>query len=139
MISITSDLITHVKLIDEQHRELFNRINAVELIGEEAAASSDHTKEDIEKTLDFLGSYITKHFGEEEELQVRYNYPKHKWHHEMHEWYIAEYHKLRAEYESNGFSEQYSHLLNESMMKWFVRHVRNVDVELGKFIRERMK
>ena len=136
MISVTSDLMTHVQLIDDQHKELFNRINAVESIGEKTATDKEHEKAEVEKTLDFLGSYIIKHFGEEEELQIRYGYPKHKWHHEMHVWYIAEYHKLRAEYESNGFSEQFLNLLNESIMKWFVRHVRHVDVELGKFIRE---
>jgi hemerythrin len=96
----------------------------------------DH-KQEYTSIILFLKDYAVKHFGEEEELQIRYGYPKHKWHHEMHVWYIAEYHKLRAEYESNGFSEQFLHLLNESIMKWFVRHVRHVDVELGKFIRER--
>ena len=138
MITVTSELLTHVHLIDEQHKELFNCINAVESIGDEAAENTEIEKAEVEKTLDFLGSYIVKHFGEEEELQIRYGYPKHNWHHEMHVWYIAEYHKLRAEYESNGFSEHFLHLLNESIMKWFVRHVRHVDVELGKFIRERM-
>lgn len=134
MITVTSDLLTHVKMIDEQHRELFNYINAVESIGEASAI-----KEDVEKTLDFLGSYIVKHFGEEEGLQREFGYPKQKWHHEMHQWYIAEYHKLRDEYDANGISDHYTHILNESIMKWFVRHVRNVDVELGKFIREQMK
>ena len=134
MITVTTDLLTHVKLIDEQHHELFDCINAVESIGEEA-----ESEEDIIKTLDFLGSYITKHFGEEEKLQLEYGYPKYNWHHEMHNWYVAEYHKLRAEYTENGFSDHFTHLLNESIMKWFVRHVRHVDVELGKFIRERMK
>ena len=134
MITVTADLITHVKLIDEQHHELFNCINAVESVG-----SAPNDKAKVEKTLDFLGSYIVKHFGEEEELQIKYGYPQHKWHHEMHQWYIAEYHKLRTEHDENGISEHFLQLLNESIMSWFVRHVRHVDVELGKFLRECMK
>lgn len=129
MITVTSDMLTHVKHIDEQHRELFNRINAVESL--ETAAV---TEKEIEKTLDFLGSYIVKHFEEEETLQKESGYPKHKWHREMHSWYVAEYRKLRAEYTANGFSDEFSHLLNESIMNWFVRHVKHVDVELGRFI-----
>ncbi|MCL1828179.1 MAG: hemerythrin family protein [Oscillospiraceae bacterium] len=134
MISVTSDMLTHVKLIDEQHHELFNRINAVESMG----AAPDEKKK-TEETLDFLGSYIVKHFEEEEEIQLETGYPQHRWHHEMHSWYIAEYHKLRKEYNENGFSEQFSHLLNESIMKWFVRHVKHVDVELGKYVRAHLK
>ena len=129
MIILTSDLITHVKEIDEQHVELFNCINAVSTV-----VTMDTVQEQAKKTLEFLGSYIVKHFNDEEILQQKCNYPKHKWHHEMHRWYIAEFNKMNEEYNKNGPSVEFIELLNESIINWIIKHISTVDVSLGEYI-----
>jgi hemerythrin len=134
MIILTSGLLTHIDVIDEQHKELVNRINALTAIGTKSV-----TKEEVEEMLDFLGKYIVKHFGDEEALMREFNYPKYDWHHETHRWYIAEFHKLKEEYNQNGFSEQFNLLLEKSIINWIVRHIETVDLQLGKYITEQKK
>jgi len=136
MIAITPDLLTHVAEIDEQHKELFDRINAVEL---ELIGAKSITKEAAQKTLDFLGSYIIEHFGFEEELQRKSGYPKYGWHRAMHQWYIAEFRKVKEEYEKNGPSEAFTLLLDRSIKNWISKHIRNVDTEFGKYLNARKK
>ena len=129
MIALTPDLLTNVPEIDEQHKELFNHLSATELIG-----TAPLTKEEIEETLEFLGAYVVKHFADEEKLMLESGYPKFDWHHTWHQGYIAECKKMKEEYATNGLSEQFADKLNESIVRWYIKHVRTVDVALGKHI-----
>ena len=76
----TRDLETGNAKIDSQHKELFDAMNKLE-----AACSQGKGRVEVEKTLQFLSDYITKHFGDEETLQRQSGYPdfmKHKGFHE---------------------------------------------------------
>lgn len=130
-MKFTSDLIINFPVIDEQHRELFKRLDDVVALGHRAVSA-----EETEKTLDLLGQYIVKHFRDEEALQVKHNYPKYEWHCGQHKFYIAEYEKLRQEYLKNGPSAQFTLQLNKSVIGWIVRHIKTADRELGKFLNE---
>jgi hemerythrin-like metal-binding protein len=89
--------------------------------------------------LNFLGEYIEKHFGDEEKLQLEYQYPHYKWHKEMHSWYIAEFYRLKEEYVLFGATEEFLALLNKSMTNWILKHISNVDADLGKYIVEQRR
>jgi len=132
MINFTPDLEVKVANIDNQHKELFKRINDVTNLGTKSV-----NKEETDKTLKLLGDYIVKHFRDEEQLQVRYGYPKYEWHKEQHKLYIDSFNKLKAEYENNGPSAAFTLQLNKSIIDWIVKHIKHVDVELGKFINEK--
>ena len=69
-----------VNEIDNQHKELFNRIN--NLLD---ACTRGKGSEEIKRTLNFLSDYVISHFGTEENLMVRYNYPDYTSHKEKHE------------------------------------------------------
>ena len=125
----SSDLLTYVESIDAQHKELFNRINAVVALGAKSIS-----KEETEKTLILLDSYIHEHFRDEELLQIQFGYPKFEWHRSLHLYYISECNKLQKVYENTGPSAQFTLLLNKSIIDWIVKHIKNVDVELGRFI-----
>ena len=129
MIAITSDLVTNVDLIDEQHKELFKRINSVSSIGTKAYA----THETI-ITLNFLGDYIVQHFNDEEELMLVSEYPEYKWHHTWHQGYILKFENLKEEFKKNGISSEYLQILDEFIIGWIVKHIGIVDVHLGKHI-----
>ena len=129
----TSNMVTNVKLIDDQHKKLFNHIDLVESLG-----SSPIDKEKAMETIGFLGDYIAKHFADEEELQRNSHYPRFKVHQRLHKWYIGEYHKLRAEYDKHGYSEYFAHILNESIVNWFTNHVLVEDIALGKYLDAKM-
>ena len=129
MIKISKDMETGVTLIDNQHKELIDRINAVTYAGNKA-----FTKEETQKTLDLLGEYISKHFSDEEALQLRSGYPKYEWHKAQHKHYVNEFKKLKQEFNSNGYSAKFTLDLSNSIIGWIVKHIKSADVELGKFL-----
>jgi hemerythrin len=129
MITLTKDMETGVAKIDAQHRELIDRLNAVTSMGIKSVS-----KEETQKTLNLLGDYIVKHFGDEEELQKKSNYPKYEWHKEQHRLYIAEFQKLKKEFETNGCSPKFTLDLSNSIIQWIVRHIKSVDIEFGKYL-----
>jgi hemerythrin len=127
MITFTNDLETGVPAIDEQHRELINRINTVISSGVHAA------KEETEKTLKFLSDYVDTHFGDEERLQKSFNYPQYSWHHDQHNIYTAEVDKLLKEYRDNGYSIKYKMQLDKSIIDWIIKHIKTADVAFGRW------
>ena len=133
MFVLTKDMETGVPKIDEQHKELVNRINAVLTIG---AAAASH--EEIQKTLDFLEEYVIKHFGEEEALQRQSKYPKYEWHREQHRSFIADYKKLEEEFAANGASAKFNVGVNITILNWVAKHIKTVDVAFGEYYREQV-
>jgi len=129
MIAITPDLLTHVALIDEQHKELFERINSVSAIG-----TIPDVANETERTLDFLGVYIAKHFSDEEDMMIDSGYPDYNWHHTWHQSYIAKFNSLKDEYLKNGISPEYVEILDKFIIGWILTHIGQVDVKLGKYI-----
>ena len=133
MITITKDMEVGVAKIDEQHKELIDRINTVVLLG-----SKSHSKEETQKTLDLLGKYVVQHFGDEEALQRECNYPKYEWHKAVHQDFIDDFLKFKEKFAKYGASLQFTIDLNNRIISWIVRHIKNVDVEFGKFYASQM-
>ncbi|MDR2942758.1 MAG: bacteriohemerythrin [Treponema sp.] len=128
MISLTKDMETGVEKIDLQHKELINRINSLVAIGERAAS-----KEETQKTIDYLGEYVVKHFSDEEELQVKSKYPKYPEHKKLHTSFIDDYTKLQKEFAENGNSMDFTMKLNNSLIVWIVKHIKGNDTEFGRY------
>ena len=128
MIKITKDMETGITKVDEQHKELVDRINAVVSMG-----VISMSKEETQKTLNLLSSYVIKHFGDEEALQQFSKYPKYQEHSRQHKIYIAELEKLKQEYAQNGNSAKFTLHLTKSIIEWIVRHIKSSDVEFGKY------
>ena len=132
MITLDKSMEIGVTIIDVQHKELIDRINTVSSMGMKSA-----TKEEIQKTIDLLGSYILKHFRDEEDLQKQAGFPKYEWHKGQHQIYIGEFEKLKKEFADNGASPKFMLNLNNSIISWIVKHIKYADVEFGKFYKGR--
>ncbi len=130
MLTFSEDMEIGVAKVDAQHRELIDRINAV-------SAMNAHfvSLEETKKTLDMLGAYIDKHFGDEEELQRQSHYPKYDWHKAQHQYYENEFKKMDEEFQKNGNSPLFALKLNDSIINWIVKHIKSADVEFGKYYR----
>jgi len=128
MLSLTKDMETGVELIDTQHRELINRINNLLSIGEKSCS-----KEETQKTIDYLGEYIVKHFSDEQGLQSKSKYPKYEEHKEKHNKYISDFNKLKDEFLKNGNSIDFTLKLNNSLITWIIKHIKGDDVEFSKY------
>lgn len=60
-------LSTGVRSIDDQHKELFDKINNLL-----AACREGKGKEEVAKVMKFLSDYVIDHFGTEEGYMVTY-------------------------------------------------------------------
>ncbi|MGC8717915.1 MAG: bacteriohemerythrin [bacterium] len=107
-INWNKNLETGIPTIDSQHKELFKRIN-------EVLDFSNKSRETINETVRFLQSYIVNHFGTEERLMSRANYPEYSVHKNEHERYTKEFNALKDKIEKEGIgvsiSVQMNHLL----------------------------
>ena len=130
MITISKDMEVGIDIIDEQHRELVNRINAVTSMG--AKSVSD---EETQKTIDLLGEYIIKHFTDEENLQKKYNFPKYEWHKEQHKILTNAYTDIKKEYAQTGPSPKFTLDMSNMIINWIIRHIKSADIEFGKYYR----
>ena len=121
-----------VSKIDEQHKELIARINAVTKMGTQSAS-----KEETKKTIDMLSTYVIKHFTDEEQLHKQANYPKAQAHKEQHKAYLVEIKKMKDEFARNGPSPKFTLTMNNSVINWIVRHIKSSDADFGKFYNQR--
>src|SRR5512136_1035159 len=84
----TQDLAVGIATIDEQHKELFKRINGLLI-----AIKEHRCKSEIDGTIKFLDDYASFHFGEEEKRMYAVAYdglPDHKRQHAAYMKNIAE-------------------------------------------------
>ena len=128
MIKLDKSMEVGVKLIDDQHQELIARINAFVGLGVKS-----YTPEETRKMLDSLGSYIRKHFTDEQKLHVSVKYPEAEWHKGQHALYIKEFEELDKEYNKNGISAAFTLKMTNSIIGWIVKHIKSADVQFGKF------
>jgi len=128
MLSLSKDMETGVEKIDTQHRELIKRINALTETGEKPTS-----EEEIQKTIDYLAEYVVKHFGDEEEIQLKCKYPKYQEHKQKHTHFIEDFKKIDNEYKGKTHSLEFTMKLNNTLIIWIVKHIKGDDVEFGKF------
>lgn len=131
MIYFTKDMETGIPKIDEQHRELYERINAVLQAGVSAV-----TKAETERTLSFLNDYVIRHFNDEENLQRESGYPDAEPHKALHKSFVATIDRLRQDFALNGPSAKFTLAVNQSVIDWLVKHIQNVDMAFARYYKK---
>ncbi len=126
----TQDLAVGVKAIDEQHKEIFKRVD-----GLLEACRSGKGKEAVEETLDFMEDYLVRHFTAEENIQLHYAYPDYYAHKKEHEGFIRDVGALRKKFKREGTSLMMAAEMSAALVDWLVKHIKKSDMELGKFLK----
>jgi hemerythrin len=126
----TPDLETGNNLIDSEHKELFRAIN--DLL---TACKSGQGKTALEKTLDFLSSYTVKHFGDEENLQVKYGYPDYPNHKQLHTAFVKFVHDLCAKIKAQGPTTVLLGQVTTGVGDWLINHIKREDVKVSAHLR----
>lgn len=122
-----------VELVDEQHQELFKRLgDFIQTVRSDKEKSEK--KEEVEKTLNFMGEYVVTHFDAEEALQKKYNYPDYENHHQIHEDFKAEVAEFQKEYKENEYDEDFVLEFSGRLLTWLINHVASTDQDIGKHI-----
>lgn len=121
----------HTK-IDEQHRGLFRRFD--ELIDAKLKKGGDKQAVDL---IFFLMKYTKEHFQYEEDYYKRKGYPNYLCHKEMHQEFIAELEKLKAEcFDEECDNEKMVQSLNTRLGEWLRQHILMEDMEATKWIND---
>lgn len=127
----TPALSVGIDLIDEQHKEWFQRAENLFSAGQKGQA-----KEYIGEMLDFLDSYTRKHFADEERYMKSINYPGFPEQKQAHESFIAQLDKLRKDYDDSGGSLSVIVGANKMVIDWLTTHISRMDRKIGEFVRE---
>lgn len=125
----TEDLVTGNEMIDSQHKELIEKINAL-------LRSCENGSDQITaiKTLDFLSDYTTYHFGEEEKLQREIEYPGYSKHILQHKAFIETVESLHQMLiEEEGPSPAFVECVQENVVKWLYTHIHGFDRSVAEY------
>lgn len=125
---LTPDLTTGNALIDSQHRLLFEAVNRLM-----DACSTGQGREQIQATLTFLNDYVTKHFRDEERLQMQTNYPGYADHKKFHEGYRHQLSLTSQQLLQEGPTVRALGELNR-VVATLVTHIRSEDRRLARHI-----
>ena len=125
----TPKLAVGVTQIDEEHQELFDRVNRLLDAMVQARA-----KEALQPLLGFLADYVETHFGGEQRLMQQHRYPEAAAHLAQHAHFVGEFKALAAEVERSGPTALLSIKLNKLLCDWLRDHVSVVDRKLGEFL-----
>lgn len=128
---LTPDLITGNTLIDTEHKQLFDAINSLL-----DACAQGKGREKLMNTVQFLNSYVNKHFSDEEKLQTSSNYPGYSSHKTFHEGYKRQLSDATQQLLSEGATVRALGVLNQ-IVGVLVSHIRVEDRKLAKFLKEK--
>jgi hemerythrin len=121
-----------IQTIDDQHKMLLSRLSELS----EAVCSRQGSGQ-IVGTLDFLADYVDFHFGTEESHMLEHDYPGYARHKAAHDEFKATLDRLADDFEEEGATTGLADSINTLLINWFLKHIRAVDQEMGRFFIER--
>jgi len=134
-----------IGVIDDQHKGFFDICQNSSMLCE-AARSKPVQLPDVIHLIYGMRTYAFLHFHTEENLLLKYGYPKIYGHICQHDIYlralqefVAELHTLLAKVDSTG-QEAFlacANRINEYLVNWWSKHIMSEDQEYAAFIRER--
>lgn len=128
----TEDLTVGVATIDEQHRALIDEFNRLL-----EACHRHEGREMVPVLIDFLDKYVKEHFADEERCMERAQYPQIDEHKRLHREFIGKIDGLHQQLDESGSSMSLIIQLNETLLRWFINHIKRVDKQLGAFLQTR--
>jgi hemerythrin len=132
-IKWTEDLATGVSQIDDQHKEIFRRID-----GFLDACNQGKGKNEVDRVIKFLDDYVVTHFGTEEKYMIGNSFPDYSAHKEQHSQFIKSFSDLKRQLKDDGPGVHIVVMTNLMVVNWFVTHIRKIDTKLGAFLKTRI-
>jgi hemerythrin len=117
-----------VDMIDEQHKKCFEMADELFEAGRKRQAG-DY----IAKMFRFLDEYTKKHFADEERYMQSIRYPEYAAQKSMHEGFIKELNKIKAEFEKSGGNIAVIMDANQMVLAWLTTHISREDRKIGDY------
>lgn len=127
---MTPDLLTGNSLIDTEHKQLFDAINSLL-----DACSKGQGRAEIEKTTKFLYDYTSKHFADEEKLQIQSRYPEYQAHKQLHEGFKKSVLELNKKLTEQGATVALVGEVNSLIAGWLINHIKREDKKLAEYLK----
>ncbi len=126
---LTKDLETGNALIDSEHRQLFAVINKLM-----DACSQGKGRDQIASTVQYLNDYVSKHFSDEEQLQIKSKYPGYPGHKQFHDGYKRNLLQATNEILTSGATIASLSKLNQ-VVSILVTHIRLEDKKIAAHVK----
>jgi hemerythrin len=127
----TSTLSVGVPELDEQHRELFRRVDRL------LDAVLHQDRSEAGRLLAYLRSFVAEHFGAEERLMAESAYPDAARHAQEHRDFARRLSALDADFAAHGATAGLMFELEQQAVGWLRDHVYFTDVALGRWVMAR--
>lgn len=127
-----------VSLIDEQHKELFERVFDFVGVVRSPALWNDKQKK-VEQTLAFMKDYVVIHFKAEENYQEKIGYPFLEEHKKIHSDMVDYVLQVEKEHLKSGASESLMQRFAGRLMSWLINHVASEDRKIGDFSKGKLE
>ena len=116
--------------VDNQHKQLVAALN--NLID---ASTSGKGNAAVMDTLDFLTGYAIKHFADEEQLQVKYDYPDYLIHKRLHDEFKGVVTDLTGKVRKEGPTEEIISEVTSIIGAWLLNHIKGDDFRMATFVK----
>ena len=117
---------TGLKEVDEQHKQLFDKLNNIS-----AAFRGGSGPDEVFKTVAFLIDYTVMHFATEEELMLKNDYSGYPAHKKAHEDFKATVAELTQKLQKEGPSEDFVVDVTAIIGDWLIGHIRVADKKMA--------
>jgi hemerythrin len=131
-IQWTNDLATGIPEIDDQHKELFSRVNL--LLN---ACKQGKGKLEIGRTIAFLEDYVNTHFSTDEKNMLRHQYPDYIAHRAQHAIFKNSLQGIKRQLDAEGPGIHIIILTNQMVTEWLISHIRALDRAFGDYVGNR--
>jgi hemerythrin len=129
-VAFDKSLETGNELIDQQHRELIDRVNKLL-----ESCEDRNEKRMAIQTLNFLLDYTVFHFEAEEKLQEESGYPDLKGHKAQHQDFIKSVNELLEMLEEEeGPTDAFVSAVNTNITQWLLNHIQIRDKAVAAYI-----
>ena len=119
-----------IEEIDNQHKELFNRVNRLV-----KSVNMGDRHSEISETIDYLIQYVKEHFESEEKIQEYNNYPHYLFHKSLHTEFVNSIYEMKESLEENGVSPELSLELCQTVNSWLIEHIGIADKVFADYIK----
>ena len=123
-----------VERIDEQHKELFDRLGSFIQVTNQKGDWSDRL-EKAKETMNFLGDYVNYHFADEEELCRELGFPEQEEHKKAHQEFKKGIETYVLKASENSFDEATMQEFAGKLMTWLIVHVGKEDQKIGEYVK----
>ena len=132
-IEWTGNLSTGIGWQDQQHMELFDRINSLL-----DAMKQRKGVEEVDKIIKYLDDYVIYHFEKEEACMEEYGYAGYSFHKKEHTAFINGLSNIKKEIErQGGITLTIAIQIQNNICDWLINHIGDVDKKLGAFLKNR--